>query len=115
MSAGDDTNIQALASLMTTTNTFGQAGGLASRNQTFNEYATEILGTNASLVGVNERERKTQQSLVEALQFKSDSYRGVNLDQEMADLLVFEQSYAAAARVISVIQNMMQALERAIS
>ncbi len=115
VSAGDDTNIQALASLMTTTNTFEKAGGLASKTQTFSVYAAEILATNASLVAVNERERKTQETLVESLQFKSDSARGVNLDQEMSDLLVFEQAYAAAARVISVIQNMIEALERAVS
>ncbi|MBM09560.1 MAG: flagellar hook-associated protein FlgK [Magnetovibrio sp.] len=115
VSAGDDTNIQALASLMTTTNTFEKAGGLASKTQTFSVYAAEILATNASLVAVNERERQTQETLVESLQFKSDSARGVNLDQEMSDLLVFEQAYAAAARVISVIQNMIEALERAVS
>ena len=115
VSSGDDTNIQALATLMTTTNTFKQAGGLAIKTQTFSAYAAEILSTNASLTAVNERERKSQEALVEALQFKSDSARGVNLDQEMADLLVFEQAYAAAARVISVIQNMMTALERAVS
>lgn len=115
VSSADDTNIQALASLMTTTNTFEKAGGLASKTQTFTGYAAEILSTNASLVAVNERERKSQEAMVEALQFKSDSYRGVNLDQEMADLLVFEQAYAAAARVIAVIQNMIEALERAVS
>ena len=52
--------------------------------------------------------------MVESLQFKSDSVRGVNLDEEMSDLLVYEQAFAAAARVISVIQNMIDALERAI-
>ena len=55
-----------------------------------------------------------RRSLVEALQFKSDSVRGVNLDQEMADLLVFEQAYAAAAEIMSVIQNMIKVLERTV-
>ena len=32
----------------------------------------------------------------------------------MADLIVYEQAFAAAARVISVIQDMMETLERAI-
>jgi flagellar hook-associated protein 1 len=114
-SAGDDTNIQSLVTVLHTTNSFEQAGGIAARSSTFTTYAAEILSTSASQAGVNEREAESQKSLVTALQFKSDSIRGVNLDQEMADLLVFEQAFAAAARVISVIQSMIQALERAVS
>lgn len=115
VSKADDTNIQALATTMQTATSFKQAGGLANLNQTFAGYAAEILSTNASLAAVNERERESQESLVTALQFKSDSTRGVNLDQEMSDLLVFEQAFSAAARVISVIQSMIDALERAVS
>jgi flagellar hook-associated protein 1 FlgK len=115
VSKADDSNVQALATLMQTGNSFEKAGGLATLTLTFAEYAAEVLSTNASLAAVNERERETQESLVTALQFKSDSTRGVNLDQEMSDLLVFEQAFAAAARVISVIQNMIDALERAVS
>jgi len=114
ISAADDTNIQALATTMNTVNSFEQAGGLATLSLSFTGYATEILSTSASLAAVNEREAESQRSLVDALQFKSDSTRGVNLDQEMSDLLVFEQAFAAAARVISTIQSMIQALERAV-
>jgi flagellar hook-associated protein 1 len=51
---------------------------------------------------------------VDSLKAKSDSVRGVNLDEEMSDLILFEQAYAAAARLIGVIQNMFEALERAV-
>jgi len=114
MSIGDDTTAQELANALTATNSFEKAGGLASRTATFTGYAAEILATNSSLAGVNERQLDSQKSLVDSLQFKSDSTRGVNLDEEMADLLVYEQAFAAAARVISVIQSMIDALERAI-
>ncbi len=114
-SVGDDTIAQALATQLTSNLTFAQAGGLASLSQNFAQYSAAILSNNASLADVNERNIDTQRSLVESLQFKSDSIRGVNIDEEMADLLVFEQAFAAAARVITVIQNMMEALERAVS
>jgi flagellar hook-associated protein 1 FlgK len=111
---GDDTIAQALANAMTSYNAFEQAGGLAARDATFAGYAAEILATNASLANANDRRLDTQKALVESLQFKSDSARGVNLDEEMADLLVYEQAFAAAARVLAVIQNMIDALDRAI-
>lgn len=115
MSIADDTIAQMLASDFTSTNTFDKAGGLPIVENSFTEYAAGIIADAASLAGVNEREVKSQRALTEALQFKSDSIRGVNLDEEMADLIVFEQAFAAAARVISVIQDMMDTLDRAVS
>ena len=114
-SVGDDTIAQALASQLTSNITFAQSGGLAALNQNFKQYSAAILANNASLADQNERNIETQRSLVETLQFKSDSTRGVNIDEEMADLLVFEQAFSAAARVITVVQNMIEALERAVS
>jgi flagellar hook-associated protein 1 FlgK len=115
ISVGDDTVAQQLASTFSTSNTFDKSGGLPSLTNTFSEYAGEILGNNANLAATNERRLESQKSLTQSLQFTSDSLRGVNLDEEMANLIVFEQSFAAAARVISVIQNMMETLERAVS
>ena len=114
MSAGDGTNVQSMAELMTTVNSFEKAGSIPAISRTFASYAAEFISTSSTLAASNKRNSDKQESLVEALQFKSDAVRGVNLDQEMSDLLVFEQAYAAAARVMSVIQNMIQVLERAV-
>jgi len=114
MSVADDTTIQQLTAAFTSNHVFDKAGGLGSINVSFTQYAAGIVSNNASLANINERDIKSQQSLTEALQFKSDSLRGVNLDEEMADLIVFEQAFGAAARVITVIQDMIKALERAI-
>jgi len=114
MSVSDNTVATDLASVFTTANAFDNAGGLANLTSTFSQYATEILSNNANLTAVNKRNLDSQRSLTESLQFQSDSTRGVNLDEEMADLIVLEQSFSAAARVISVIQEMIKALERAV-
>ena len=114
ISAGDDTIAQALAATLSSSITFKQAGGLPSLVQTFSEYSGSILSHSASLASENERQLNQQSALVESLQFKSDSTRGVNVDEEMASLLLFEQAFSAAARIISVIQNMIDALERAV-
>jgi len=114
MSVGDDSIAQNLATVFTGNNAFNVAGGLSSISSTFSQYATGILANNANLAATNENGLKTQRSLTDALQYQSDSTRGVNLDEEMADLIVFEQSYSASARVISVIQSMMKSLEQII-
>jgi flagellar hook-associated protein 1 FlgK len=115
ISIADGTIARLLASDFTSVNAFNQAGGLSNVNLTFSQYAANIIADNATLANVNERQAEAQRSLTEALQFKSDNVRGVNIDEEMANLIVFEQSFAAAARVISVIQEMMKTLQQAVS
>lgn len=114
MSTGDDTVIGQLVEQFTSPNQFDVAGGLSAVNHTFTERAASIVGTNASLAGTNESRINSQGALTDSLQFKSDSTRGVNLDEELANLIIFEQAFSASARVINVIQKMFDALDRAI-
>tara|TARA_B100000965_G_scaffold376306_1_gene369458 strand:- start:1244 stop:3541 length:2298 start_codon:yes stop_codon:yes gene_type:complete len=104
-----------LAAVLSDTNSFSVAGGLPSLNVGFSEYAASILSRNASMADTNDRQIDSQKTLTDSLQFKSDSIRGVNLDEELADLIVFEQAFSAAARVISVIQEMIDRLEQAVA
>ena len=114
MSIGENSVIDALAEAFSASNQFETAGGLATAKTTFAEFVTKIVSENARLAATNESSIDRQRSLTESLQFKSDSARGVNLDEELSDLIIFEQAFAAAARVISVIQRMFETLERVI-
>ena len=114
MSIGENFVIDALAEAFSASNQFDTAGGLATAKTTFAEFVTKIVSENARLAATNESSIDRQRSLTESLQFKSDSARGVNLDEELSNLIIFEQAFAAAARVISVIQRMFETLERVI-
>ena len=114
MSIGENSVIDALAEAFSASNQFDTAGGLATAKTTFAEFAGKIVSENARLAATNESSIDRQRSLTESLQFKSDSARGVNLDEELSNLIIFEQGFAAAARVISVIQRMFETLERVI-
>ena len=113
-STADDEVIRSLVSTFNKSNAFDKAGGLASLNVTFAQYATSILANNSTLADANARSAERQALLTDSLQFKSDALRGVNLDEEMADLIVFEQAFAVSARVIAVVQKMIEELERAV-
>ena len=112
MSVGDGTVIEALAEAFSSVNSFDTSGGLAKISTTFSSYAAQIVAENAKLADINERDAGRQRALTDSLQFKSDTIRGVNLDEELSDLIIFEQAFTAAARVIAVIQRMFDALER---
>jgi len=96
-------------------NTFDSAGALGTTSMTFTSRATSILSYNATKADLNESQRSYQESLSTSLQTKSDTFRGVNLDEEMANLILYEQGYSASARIISVIQDMFDALESIIT
>lgn len=114
MSRGENSVIEALSSAFSLTRSFDTAGGLGTVKNTFSKYAASIVADNAKLANINERDAERQRALTESLQFKSDTVRGVNLDQELSDLIIFEQAFVASARVIAVIQRMLDALERLI-
>jgi len=114
LSVGDDTTASELVALFKTNNQFDTSGGIASLNTSFEDYAAAIIALNANAADDNASNQDFQESLKDSLQLKSDSVRGVNLDEEMSNLILFEQAYSAAARLITVIQNMFDALDRAL-
>lgn len=113
-SAGDNTVTAKLAAAFTDAQGFDAAGSLGAMSVTFSRYASDILSDNASLATSNENAVTFKQSLATNLKAQSDDIRGVNLDQEMSDLILYEQGYAASARIISVVQDMFDALDRAV-
>jgi flagellar hook-associated protein 1 FlgK len=112
--AGDETVVNAMAEQMTSTNAFDAAGGLSGATMTFGEYTSKIVAFAAEKAKANETNSDYQQALSESLRNKSETVSGVNLDEEMAQLIIYEQAYAAAARVVTVIQSMFDSLSQAI-
>jgi len=113
-SVGDNSIAQALAAQMASSNAFEAAGGLPNKSLTFEQFAASILSHSSSFADTNKARVDFQRQLTNSLTLKSDSKRGVNIDEELANLIALEQAYSASARVISVIQNMFEALERAV-
>lgn len=114
LSSGDNTAVSEMADLFLNQQTFDTAGGISGINLTFTEYSSSILSLNSSKAADNEMRLEYKTSLTDSLKFKSDSISGVNLDEEMSNLIIYEQAYSAAARVMSVVQNMLDALENTI-
>jgi flagellar hook-associated protein 1 FlgK len=67
----------------------------------------EEVGTKSSLSKINSAASK---SLLEQTQTMRDSISGVNLDEEAADLIRFQQLYQANAQVISVVRELFDTL-----
>ncbi len=69
-----------------------------------------LLGEVASRRGRFAFLLESQQATVESVQARIESVRGVSLDEEGANLMRYQQSYDAAARVITTLQEMFDTL-----
>jgi len=72
----------------------------------YNSFVAEI-GTDVKRAQVNEQ---YNEALLDQYVQKKESISGVNLDEEMADLLKFQHLYQTAAKLIETIDEMMETL-----
>lgn len=57
-----------------------------------------------------QRMTQVQQGVLDAAQARRDGVSGVNLDEEMADMVRFQKSYNAAARMITTLDEMLETI-----
>jgi flagellar hook-associated protein 1 len=77
----------------------GLSGGAA--QQTYNAFVTQV----GSDVQSAQNSQQTAQSLLTAIGNQRQSISGVSLDEEMTNLIQFQQAYQASARVMSTINT----------
>ena len=116
---GDGSVATDLAAAFAQTVTFNAApqsgGGLARTTATFTDYASTILSYNATAQKANDNDLQAQTSLTDELSNKNASISGVNLDEELASMVVYEQAYIAAARLITTTQQLFKVLDDTVS
>jgi flagellar hook-associated protein 1 FlgK len=77
---------------------------------TFGEAYGELIGDIGSRTQQNRISREALGALRESAQARREALSGVNLDEEAANLLRYQQAYQAAAQVISVASTTFEAL-----
>lgn len=111
---GDGSVAEDLAAEFETIVTFSESpargGGLPQSSSTFSTYASNILSSNSAKVSSAQRDLQFQENLTTELFSKNASISGVNMDEELANMIVYEQAYMAAARMISATEELYDAL-----
>ncbi|GAB6144618.1 flagellar hook-associated protein FlgK [Desulfocicer niacini] len=109
---GDNSNAVAIADLQFTSMTIGDADGgtvgvLETTAETF--YHT-LLGSVATLASGINMNKDTSEAMVQQLTDMRDSFSGVSLDEEMINLMTSQSAYAAAAKLITTADEMLDTL-----
>ncbi|MBI3329623.1 MAG: flagellar hook-associated protein FlgK, partial [Nitrospinae bacterium] len=99
---GDNRNALAVTALQTARLPVGET------ISTLDDFYTTLLGH----VGIDaqqaEQELAQQQAMLDQLTNRRDAISGVSLDEEMTNLIKFQQAYDAAAKLISVADEMLR-------
>lgn len=109
MNRGDNTTAKAIAAL--------QSKAVATRTvsegttwQTLGEYYSTLVAKAGSDTQTAKFNFEYQEALAKDLKARQESVSGVNLDEEMTNLIKFQHAYTAAAKLITTAESMMQVL-----
>lgn len=101
-SPGDNENALAMQAL--------QESELVGGNATFSQAFAAIVGDVGNRTNITQLNREAQQSLSDQLRAVQQSESGVNLDEEAANLIRYQQYYQANARVIDTASTVLDTL-----
>lgn len=114
MATGDNDVALQLAALMTNQAPLKAAGSLAAGSITFADYGAQIVARSSSQAATYKTDLQLQSDLKSSLELKQSQVSGVNLDEEMSQLMVYQNSYAASAKVIATTKNLFDILNNLI-
>ena len=116
--AGDTTRSDFIFSQLTSSKfTYSPQTGLGSPTAPFTgtigDYLQQFISQQGSTAASATQLQQGQSVVVSTLQQKFNTTAAVNIDSELSNLIALQNSYAANAHVMSVVQSMMQTLMQA--
>jgi flagellar hook-associated protein 1 FlgK len=99
-------NGDAAAAIASIRNTPVMVGRLA----TFDDYFADSVGRIAALGEQSREAKETENKIMKQLHDWRDSISGVNIDEELANMIRYQHGYNAAARFITTVNSMLDTL-----
>ncbi|VAV87590.1 Flagellar hook-associated protein FlgK [hydrothermal vent metagenome] len=106
LSIGDQTGAQALSSLAGTTRSYDRAGGLSATTATLSQYSANLLANLGLRAELANNSMADNLALSEELTRKSSDISGVNLDEELGNMVIFQNAYSASARLLNTAKEL---------
>lgn len=110
IAVGDGSVVGELAAIFSADRAMPAVGGLPAITKPIHEYAAEILGLNSQLAADSAERLAFEEALVAQFQTRLSDRTAVNVDEELANILILQNAFSASARVITTADEMMQTL-----
>jgi len=107
---GDGRGGAALQQALTSTRTFRTAGGFSGGTSTLENYAARLAGDIGARSARAERSAQGAESLKQVAAEKRANVEGVSLDEELANMTLYQQSYNASARLLQAAKELTDTL-----
>ena len=104
---GDNKGALLVANAFDTAISFGQNGNLGPSTDTLSEYGAKIVAKAAIDADLVEKDLSFRQASVDELDSRIEQVSGVNIDEEFTNLILFQNAFAASARVIQTGQEIL--------
>ena len=108
--SGDNTTIEKMIEALDSDVSFTDSTTGLKFTGTFAEYMTGVMAELSSDITLNEDYLDTSDTVLSSLQTSRDAVSGVSLDEEGINLIAFQKSYDAAARFMTVLDEIMEKL-----
>mgnify|MGYP001768226720 CR=1 FL=1 len=102
-STGDNSNAVALGELV-------DAKAMSSGTATFSSYYNGLVAQVGLDVNAAQTSVSQDEAFMKQLTTLRDSYSGVSLDEELTDLIKYQRSYQASAKLITTVDGMLDTL-----
>jgi flagellar hook-associated protein 1 len=112
ITAGDGRGAVEFQKLAEKTVTFKNAGHLAGVSTTLGSYAGAVLSDMATQAAIAESVKEDRVALSGELESRLMGESGVNLDEELANMILYQNAYNGAARLITTAREMFDTLLR---
>jgi flagellar hook-associated protein 1 FlgK len=110
LGTGDARGLIALQNLANTRQNFLSAGGMGAQVSTLGDYAANFYQDVSTRSNAATTANTTQSDRLSEAQARQASESGVNLDEELSNMMIYQKAYAAGARMLQVGQQLYDTL-----
>jgi len=108
--AGDSSGLLALQNLATSQQSFTKAGALGAQVTTLVNYAAAFYQDLATRTSDAKTNQTTQDDRLTEAQTRLSDNSGVSMDEELSNMMMYQQAYSAGARMLTVVGQLYDTL-----
>ena len=110
LASGDGRNAKSIADILSTSHAFVAAGNMGATTESLIDYATSFIKHVSGESAHMSQQAKAQKNSLDFHISKAREISGVNRQEELAEMIMIEQSYNACAKVVMTASRMMDRL-----
>ncbi len=110
VTSGDARGLLALSQVSATKQSFAAAGGLAAQSASLSDYAAAFYQDVAVRSQTAQTNNTSETDRLTEAQARQSSVSGVNIDEELTNMMTYQQAYSASARILQTVQTMYDTL-----